>query len=77
MYIVAQHQNKDPQPASSRGEKLIKNEGAPQGVRGLQCFCQSEGLLQATVAEANRRGTRGVRPHRPRVAVSPAAQENQ
>ena len=34
MYVVVQHQFKDPQTAFARGEKLIKNEGAPAGVRG-------------------------------------------
>jgi hypothetical protein len=38
MYVVVQHQFKDPQAALSRGEKLIKNEGAPAGVRGLQFY---------------------------------------
>jgi hypothetical protein len=38
MYVVAQHQIRDPQAAFSRGEKLIRNEGAPAGVRGLQFY---------------------------------------
>jgi hypothetical protein len=38
MYVVVQHRFKDPQTALSRGEKLIKNEGAPAGVRGLQFY---------------------------------------
>jgi hypothetical protein len=38
MYVVVRHQFKDPQTAFSRGEKLIKNEGAPPGVRGLQFY---------------------------------------
>jgi hypothetical protein len=38
MYVVVQHQIKDPQTAFSRGERLIKNEGAPEGVRGLQFY---------------------------------------
>jgi hypothetical protein len=33
-----QHRFKDPQTAFSRGEKLIKNEDAPPGVRGLQFY---------------------------------------
>jgi hypothetical protein len=32
MYVVVQHRIKNPQVAFSRGEKLIKNEGAPNGV---------------------------------------------
>jgi hypothetical protein len=38
MYVVAQHTIKDPEAAFSRGEKLIRNEGAPAGVRGLQFY---------------------------------------
>jgi hypothetical protein len=38
MYVVVQHRIKDPQTAFSRGEKLIKNEGAPAGVRGPQFY---------------------------------------
>ena len=38
MYVVAQHQIKDPQTAFARGERLVKNEGAPEGVRGLQFY---------------------------------------
>ena len=29
MYVVVQHRIKDPEAAFTRGEKLIKNEGAP------------------------------------------------
>ena len=38
MYVVAHHTIKDPQAAFSRGEKLIKGEGAPAGVRALQFY---------------------------------------
>ena len=38
MYVVVQHRIKNPQIAFSRGERLIKNEGAPSGVRGLQFY---------------------------------------
>ena len=38
MYVVVQHQFTDPQVALSRGQKLIKNEDAPPGVRGLQFY---------------------------------------
>ncbi len=34
MYVVVQHQFTDPQTAFARGEKLIKNEGAPAGGAG-------------------------------------------
>lgn len=36
MYVVVEHQIKDPQTAFARGERLIRNEGAPAGTRGLQ-----------------------------------------
>ena len=36
MYVIVQHRFRNAQVAFSRGEKLIKNEGAPSGVRGLQ-----------------------------------------
>jgi hypothetical protein len=38
MYVVVQHTIKDPQVAFSRGQRLIKGEGAPSGVRVLQFY---------------------------------------
>jgi hypothetical protein len=38
MYVVVQHRFSDPEVALSRGEKLIKNEDAPPGVKGLQFY---------------------------------------
>jgi hypothetical protein len=38
MYVVVQHDIKDPETAFSRGEKLIKGDGAPAGVRVLQFY---------------------------------------
>jgi hypothetical protein len=38
MYVVVQHRFKDPETALARGVKLIKNEDAPPGVRGLQFY---------------------------------------
>jgi hypothetical protein len=38
MYVVVQHRFSDPDTALSRGEKLIKNEDAPSGVKGLQFY---------------------------------------
>lgn len=43
MYVVVQHQIKDPQVAFARGERLVKNEGAPAGVRGLQFYPARDG----------------------------------
>jgi hypothetical protein len=33
MYVVVQHQIKDAKTAFSRGERLIRGDGAPPGVR--------------------------------------------
>jgi hypothetical protein len=38
MYVLVQHRIKNPQTAFARGEKLMKNEGAPAGVRNLQFY---------------------------------------
>src|SRR6186997_1953623 len=38
MYVVVQHEIKNPPVALSRGEKLMKNAGAPAGVRVLQFY---------------------------------------
>ena len=53
MYVVVQHQFKDPQTAFSRGEKLIKNEGAPAGVRGLQFSPSTDGSAATCLWEAD------------------------
>jgi hypothetical protein len=41
--VVVQHKFRDPQAAFSRGERLIKDEGAPGGVRGLQFYPAKDG----------------------------------
>lgn len=38
MYVVAQHQITDPDTAFTRGEQLIRGEGAPDGARVLQFY---------------------------------------
>ena len=38
MYVLVQHRIKNPQTAFSRGERLMKSEGAPAGVRNLQFY---------------------------------------
>ena len=38
MYVVAHHRITDPRTAFSRGETLVRNEGAPAGVHGLQFY---------------------------------------
>jgi hypothetical protein len=52
MYVVVQHQIRDPKVAFSRGEKLIKNEGAPTGVRGLQFYPSRDGSAVTCLWEA-------------------------
>jgi hypothetical protein len=53
MYVVVQHQFKDPQVALSRGEKLIKNEDAPAGVRGLQFYPNQDHTAATCLWEAD------------------------
>jgi hypothetical protein len=38
MYVVVLHQIKNANAAFSRGERLMRNEGAPAGVRVLQFY---------------------------------------
>jgi hypothetical protein len=52
VYVVVQHQFKDPQTAFARGQRLIKNEGAPAGVRGLQFYPSNEGSAATCLWEA-------------------------
>ena len=52
MYVVVQHRFKNPQIAFSRGEKLIKNDGAPAGVRGLQFYPSRDGSAATCLWEA-------------------------
>jgi hypothetical protein len=53
MYVVVQHQIKHPETAFSRGERLIRNEGAPEGVRGLQFYPSVDGSAVTCLWEAN------------------------
>jgi hypothetical protein len=53
VYVVVQHDIKDPETAFSRGERLIKNEGAPQGVKGLQFYPSTDGSAVVCLWEAN------------------------
>jgi hypothetical protein len=52
VYVVAQHRFKDPAAASARGERLIKNEDAPAGVRGLQFYPSRDGSAATCLWEA-------------------------
>ena len=65
MYVVVQHQIKDPETAFSRGEALMKNEGAPAGAQVLQFLPSRDGsavacLWEATTVEAIQRYVDGV-----------------
>ena len=52
MYVVAYHQIKNPETAFARGERLVKNEGAPAGVRGLQFYPATDGSAVSCLWEA-------------------------
>ena len=52
MYVVVRHQIKDPTVAFARGEALIKNEGAPPGVRGLQFYPATDGSIVTCLWES-------------------------
>jgi hypothetical protein len=43
MYVVVQHTFLNPPEAFSRGGKLIKNQGAPDGTTGLQFYPARDG----------------------------------
>ena len=43
MYVAVVHKIKNPEVAFGRGERLIKNEGAPAGVRVLQFYPSRDG----------------------------------
>jgi hypothetical protein len=52
MYVVVQHRINNPETAFARGERLIKNEGAPAGVRGLQFYPSEDGSAVTCLWEA-------------------------
>jgi hypothetical protein len=53
MYVVVQHSFLNPAEAFSRGEKLIKNEGAPDGTTGLQFYPARDGSGATCLWESN------------------------
>ena len=53
MYVVVQHRIKDPSTAFARGAKLVKNEGAPRGVRGLEFYPSRDGAFVTCLWEAD------------------------
>ena len=52
MYVVVQHQIRDPKAAFPRGEQLMKNEGAPAGVEVLQFLPSRDGSAVTCLWEA-------------------------
>jgi hypothetical protein len=52
MYVVVQHQFTNPALALTRGERLINNDGAPTGVRGLQFYPSCDGSVATCLWEA-------------------------
>jgi len=53
MYVVVQHRFTNPEVALTRGEQLIKNEGAPEDVRGLQFYPSRDRSVATCLWEAN------------------------
>lgn len=53
MYVIVEHQIKDPQTAFPRGEKLKRGEGAPPGARVLQFYPSRDGSAVACLWEAD------------------------
>jgi hypothetical protein len=52
MYVAVVHDITDPQTAFARGERLVKNEGAPAGARGLQFYPAVDGTHVSCLWEA-------------------------
>lgn len=52
MYTVVQHQIKRPETAFGRGQKLMKNEGAPSGARVIQFYPSQDGSAVTCLWEA-------------------------
>ena len=52
MYVVVQHRFTNPTVAMARGERLINNDGAPAGVRGLQFYPSRDGSVATCLWEA-------------------------
>ena len=53
MYVVVQHRFTNPEVAFARGEKLIRNEDAPAGVKGLQFYPSQDRSAATCLWEAD------------------------
>jgi hypothetical protein len=52
MYVVVLHEFLDPPTAFARGAKLVMNQDAPYGVRGLQFYPSTDGSRATCLWEA-------------------------
>ena len=52
MYVIVLHRFVDPPTAFVRGEKLVMNEDAPPGVRGLQFYPATDGTMATCLWES-------------------------
>lgn len=52
MYVVVQHRIRDAEAAFRRGERLMRNEGAPAGVRVLQFYPSRDRTAVSCLLEA-------------------------
>jgi hypothetical protein len=52
MYVAVLHEFQDPTTAFARGAKLVMNEDAPAGVRGLQFYPSTDGARAACLWES-------------------------
>ena len=52
MYVVVLHEFRDPPTAFARGERLVMNDGAPDGVRGVQFYPSTDRSRAACLWEA-------------------------
>ena len=52
MYVTVIHRFLNPPVAFARGERLVKNEDAPAGVRGLQFYPARDGSAATCLWEA-------------------------
>ena len=52
MYVAVVHKIKNPEVAFARGARLVKNEGAPAGVQGLQFYPSRTGEWVTCLWEA-------------------------
>ena len=53
MYVVVHHSIRDPQTAFARGQKLMRGDGAPTGVRVLQFLPSRDRSLVTCLWEAD------------------------